>query len=378
MSKYPFEPVQRPPIWRDVPDVLWNDWRWQQQNRIRTLEQLRRVVTLTPEEVHAFEAASDRFKVAISPYYACLVASEAPGGPTRLQAVPQPGELVRDPSELNDPLAEEQHSPVPGLVHRYPDRALLYVTHHCAVYCRHCTRKRKVSRPEAGRALSAGDEPLEAALQYLRDHREVRDVILSGGDPLSLSDDRLVEIVEKVHALPHVEMIRLGTRNLVTLPQRVTPELVERLAAFAPIYIQTHFNHPRECTMEAAQACERWVRAGFPVSNQTVLLKGVNDDARVLTDLNHRLLQMRVRPYLLLQCDLAEGIKHFRTPVEKGIEIIDQMRGWTSGLAIPHFVVDTSPGGGKVALVPSYTQHRDGKTWVFRNYRGERVEYVDP
>jgi lysine 2,3-aminomutase len=277
-------------------------------------------------------------------------------------------------ADLEDPLAEERDMPTPGITHRYPDRVLFYTTHNCPVYCRHCTRKRKVADPTS----TAAKKQIEDSLAYIAGHPEVRDVVISGGDPLSLSDDRLDYILGRLRAIPHVEVFRLGTRNLVTLPQRVTDDFVRMLRAHHPVYVNTHFNHPKECTAEAFEAARRIADAGCPIGNQMVLLRGVNDDPAVVKALNHRLLLMRIRPYYIYQCDLAKGISHFRTPVEAGIRIIENLRGHTSGLAVPQLVIDAPHGGGKIPVNPNYVVRRDGKRWVLRNYAGKEYEYLEP
>jgi lysine 2,3-aminomutase len=264
--------------------------------------------------------------------------------------------------------------PVPGITHRYPDRVLFYTTHNCPVYCRHCTRKRKVSDP----STSAQTEQLENGLKYIENTKTIRDVIISGGDPLSLSDDRLEYIIARLRAMDHIEVIRLGSRNLVTLPFRLTDEFITRLKKYAPIHINTHFNHPKECTREAFDVAARLADAGFTLGNQSVLLKGVNDKPEIFKELVHKLMLMRIRPYYIYQCDLSQGISHFRTPVEKGIEIIEHLRGHTSGLCIPQFVVDAPGGGGKIPVNPQYVTAHDGKKWTFRNFRKQKFVYIEP
>jgi lysine 2,3-aminomutase len=283
-------------------------------------------------------------------------------------------ETVVSAVDLEDPLAEERDMPTPGITHRYPDRVLFYVTHNCPVYCRHCTRKRKVADPTS----AAAKKQIEDSLAYIANHPEVRDVVISGGDPLSLSDERLDYILGRLRSIPHVEMFRLGTRNVVTLPQRVTDDFVRMIREHHPVYVNTHFNHPKECTAEAFEAARRIADAGCPIGNQMVLLKGVNDDPKLVKELNHKLLLMRIRPYYIYQCDLARGIGHFRTPVEKGIEIIEALRGHTSGLAVPQFVIDAPNGGGKIPVNPQYVVGREGKRWILRNYAGKRYEYEEP
>ncbi len=368
-----FQPGSRGP-WRDVPDALWNDWHWQQRERVTRLEQLETVVHVTPDERRAVVETASEFQMAITPYYAALMDPDDPTCPVRLQSVPTMDETVVSSADLEDPLAEERDMPTPGITHRYPDRVLFYVTHNCPVYCRHCTRKRKVADPTS----AAAKRQIEDSLAYIEKHPEVRDVVVSGGDPLSLSDDRLDHILGRLRAIPHVEIFRLGTRNLVTLPMRVTDDFVRMLREHHPVFVNTHFNHPRECTAEAFEATRRIADAGCPIGNQMVLLKGVNDDPRLVKELNHKLLLMRVRPYYIYQCDLARGIGHFRTPVEKGIEIIEHLRGHTSGLAVPQFVIDAPHGGGKIPVNPQYVTGRDGKVWKLRNYAGKPYEYEEP
>ncbi|HYD40443.1 MAG TPA: KamA family radical SAM protein [Anaeromyxobacter sp.] len=367
-----FAPGPRGP-WHDVSDAQWNDWHWQQQRRITRLDQLEEVIRVSPDERRAIVETASEFHMGITPYYAALMDRDDPRCPIRLQAVPTLGERVLLPMDLEDPLAEERDMPVPGITHRYPDRVLLYTTHNCPVYCRHCTRKRKVSDPTS----AAAKRQIDAAIDYVARTPAIRDVVISGGDPLSLSDDRLDDILGRLRAIPHVEVLRLHTRNLATLPQRVTPDLVRAIRGHHPVYVNTHFNHPKECTAEAFDACARLADAGCALGNQMVLLKGVNDDPAIVRELNHRLLLMRVRPYYIYQCDLAQGISHFRTPIETGLTIVEALRGHTSGLAVPHFVVDAPGGGGKIALCPDAVVRRDGKRWVLRNYEGEEFEYVE-
>jgi lysine 2,3-aminomutase len=369
-----FHSAPRPDVWKDIPDDQWQKWAWQQQKRVKNFEQLEKVIQVTEDERNAFEKSHEMFNMAITPYYASLMDPHDPNCPIRLQSVPKGGELNFLDMELEDPLAEEKYMPVPGITHRYPDRVLFYTTHNCPVYCRHCTRKRKVSNPSS----SAANRQLEEGLAYIEKTKEVRDVIISGGDPLSNADNRLEYILSRLRAIDHLEVFRLGTRNLVTLPQRVTDEFAQMLKKYHPVFIHTHFNHPKECTKEAFDACARLADAGCVINNQMVLLKGVNDDPKIVMELNHKLLMMRVRPYYIFQCDMSQGISHFRTPIEKGIEIIESLRGWTSGMAVPHFVVDLPGGGGKVPILPEYVKKRDGKRWVFRNFQNKEFEYIEP
>src|SRR5512138_2666164 len=361
-------------IWRDVPDALWNDWHWQQRERVTRLDQLEQVVHVTADERRAAVETEAEFQMGITPYYAALMDPDDPACPIRLQSVPKMEETFVSANDLEDPLAEERDMPTPGITHRYPDRVLFYTTHNCPVYCRHCTRKRKVADPTS----AAAKRQIEDSLAYIAAHAEIRDVVISGGDPLSLSDERLDYILGRLRAIPHVEIFRLGTRNLVTLPQRVTDDFVHMLRAHHPVYVNTHFNHPKECTAEAFEAARRLADAGCVIGNQMVLLRGVNDDPKTVLELNHKLLLMRIRPYYIYQCDLAKGISHFRTPVEKGIEIIENLRGWTSGLAVPHFVIDAPDGGGKVPLLPNYVVRREGKLLHLRNYAHKPYVYLEP
>ncbi len=371
LSRFPPGPRS---IWKGVSESLWNDWHWQQRERVTRVAQLEKVIRLTPDERRAAIESQSEFRMSITPYYAALMDPEDPTCPIRLQAVPTMDELNIAAADLEDPLAEERDMPVPGVTHRYPDRVLFYTTHNCPVYCRHCTRKRKVADPSS----AAAKRQVDLGLDYIARHPEIRDVVISGGDPLSLSDERLDSILGRLRAMPHIEIFRLGTRNLVTLPQRITHDLVAMLRRHQPVYVNTHFNHPKECTAEAFEAARRLADAGCVIGNQMVLLKGVNDDPKIVMELNHKLLLMRIRPYYIYQCDLARGISHFRTPVETGIRIIEALRGHTSGLAVPHFVVDAPHGGGKIPLSPDYVIRHEGKTWVFRNYAGGEYTYEEP
>jgi len=361
-------------VWKEVPESQWNDWHWQQRERITGLEQLQKVIRVTDDERRACVETDAQFHMGITPYYAALMDPEDPQCPVRLQSVPTMGELFASPADLEDPLAEDRDMPVPGITHRYPDRVLFYTTHNCPVYCRHCTRKRKVADPTS----AAARKQVEDGLDYIALHREVRDVVISGGDPLSLSDDRLDYILGRLRGIPHVEIFRLGTRNLVTLPQRITDDLCLMLRQHQPVYVNTHFNHPKECTAEAFEATRKLADAGCVLGNQMVLLKGVNDDPKTVLELNHKLLMMRVRPYYIYQCDLAKGISHFRTPIETGRKIIRALRGHTSGLAVPYFVVDAPEGGGKIPVNPDYVVRHEGKKWVLRNFAGKEFTYYEP
>jgi lysine 2,3-aminomutase len=370
-SRFPYGPRS---IWKGVPGAQWDDWHWQQRERITSLEQLDRVIQLTDDERRAVVEADAQFHMGITPYYAALMDPQDPTCPVRLQSVPTMGELTYTAADLEDPLAEERDMPVPGITHRYPDRVLFYTTHNCPVYCRHCTRKRKVADPSS----AAARKQIEDSFAYIEHHTEIRDVVISGGDPLSLSDERLDYVLGRLRAIPHVEIFRLGTRNLVTLPQRITDDLVNMLRRHQPVYVNTHFNHPKECTGEAFDAARRLADAGCVIGNQMVLLKGINDDPRTVKELNHKLLMMRIRPYYIYQCDLARGISHFRTPIEAGRRIIRSLRGHTSGMAVPYFVVDAPSGGGKIPVNPDYVVRHEGKRWVLRNFAGKEFTYDEP
>lgn len=369
-----FKSHARPDIWKDTEDKDWNNWVWQQQKRIKSMDVLEKVINVDEDERSTFAQTHEQFNMGITPYYASLMDPNDPNCPIRMQSVPKKGELFVHPSDLEDPLAEERDMPVPGITHRYPDRVLFYTTHNCPVYCRHCTRKRKVADPSS----SAANKQLEDGLAYIEAHKEIRDVVISGGDPLSNSDDRLEYILSRLRAMDHIQVFRLGTRNLVTLPQRITDSFAQMLSKYHPLFIHTHFNHPKECTQEAFDACAKLANAGCVINNQMVLLKGINDDAKIVKELNHRLLMMRVRPYYIFQCDMSQGISHFRTPVEKGIEIIENLRGWTSGMAVPHYVIDAPGGGGKIPILPTYVKKREGKKWILRNFRNQEFEYNEP
>jgi lysine 2,3-aminomutase len=355
-------------------DPLDPNWRRQLRHRIATLEELERLLPLTAEERAGLEAAPRQFRVGITPYYFSLIDREHASCPVRMQVIPRAGELVVEPGERLDPLGEDAHRPVAAIFHRYPDRCLLLALDRCAIYCRHCNRRRLVGQEES--ALSKQD--LAEAVQYIRRTPAIRDVLISGGDPLTLSTERLEEIVAAVRAVPHVEVIRIGTRVPVVLPMRVDDELCAMLRRYHPLFINTHFNHPKELTPLARAACEKLADAGIPLGNQTVLLRGVNSSVRVLRTLFTELLRCRVRPYYLFQGDVAEGTGHLRTSVETAIALMEQIRGHISGLAVPHLVIDTPGGMGKVSIGPDYVVERRPDRWVLRNYEGKTVEYPQP
>jgi len=354
----------------------WNDWHWQNRNRFTTLAGLERFLHLSDDERAALRQHRGSLPLGITPYYASLLNPDDPADPLRRTVVPVSGEFVRMPGEADDPLGEDGHSPVPGLVHRYPDRVLFLVSNFCTTYCRYCTRSRMVGSKEAERAVTRSN--WEQALDYIAAHTEVRDVLLSGGDPLSLSDERLAYLLGALRRIPHVEFVRIGTKVPVVLPQRITPALVKLLRQFHPLWMSIHFLHPDEVTPEVAEACERLADAGIPLGSQTVLLKGVNDSVEVMKRLVHGLLKIRVRPYYLYQCDPISGSSHFRTPVSKGLEIIRGLRGHTTGYAVPHYVIDAPGGGGKIPLLPEYVAGRDGDDLLLVNYEGRMYRYPDP
>lgn len=360
-------------IYRDITEEKWNNWRWQLSNRINTVEEFERVIPLTDSERIAL-SSSGLFRVDITPYFVSLIDPDDPEDPIRKQVVPRETEMVPFTSMMEDSLAEDQHSPVPGLVHRYPDRVLMLVTTQCASYCRYCTRSRIVGNP----AATFSRTEFEMQIEYLKQTPQVRDVLLSGGDPLVLAPKILEEILKRLREIPHIEILRIGSRVPVFLPMRITQELTEMLQKYHPFWLNIHVNHPNEISAELAEACDRLTRAGIPLGNQAVLLRGVNDNIHIQRQLVHDLVRMRVRPYYLYQCDLVEGAGHFRTPVAKGIEIIEGLRGHTSGFAVPEFIVDAPGGGGKIPLSPNYLISMSDHKIVLRNYEGFITTYEEP
>jgi lysine 2,3-aminomutase len=352
----------------------WNDWRWQNRNRVRTLEELERIITLSADERAAIERHQGALPVGITPYYASLIDSQNTSQGLRRTVIPVLDEYETTAGENDDPLGEDSHSPVPGLVHRYPDRVLLLVTNFCSVYCRYCTRARMVG--SAGeRSVKKSD--IEASFDYIREHKEIRDVLISGGDPLSLDDEKLEYVLSTLRAIPHVEFIRIGSKQPIVQPMRITPALTRMLKRFHPLWMSLHFTHPDELTPEVIDACGRLADAGIPLGSQTVLLKGVNDNVETMTKLMHGLLKARVKPYYLYQCDPISGSAHFRTPVSKGVEIIRAMRGFTTGYAIPTFVVDAPNGGGKIPISPDYVVGYDNEELLLKSYDGDTYRYPD-
>ena len=359
--------------WPDVPADSWNDWKWQLKNRVTTLEQLESKITLTREERAGVLLSGNKLALGITPHFFNLIDPHDPNCPIRRQVVPRIEETVRSPLEMTDPCGEDSHMPVPGLVHRYPDRVLFLVTDRCASYCRYCTRSRVVS--------GVGEQELhtnfEEIYRYLEAHAEVRDVLLSGGDALLFSDEKLRGILRRLRSIPHIEFLRIGTRVPIFLPQRITPELCKTLQEFHPLWMSIHANHPRELTVEVRAGLERLANHGVPLGNQSVLLKGVNDDLEVMKALVHKLVMCRVRPYYLYQCDLIQGSEHLRASVAKGIEIIEGLRGHTTGYAVPQYVIDAPGGGGKVPINPGYILYHDHEKIVIRNYEGKIFEYPE-
>lgn len=370
----PASEAGRKALFPDATDAEWSDWRWHQRHAVRNLAQLEKYVPLTPDERAGVQETSSLFRIGISPYYLSLIDRDHPLCPVRMQAIPVRAEARIRPGELTDPLGEDKTRPEEAIVHKYPDRVLFLALDTCSVYCRHCTRRRITKGGEA----ELSKEQMRRGLEYIRRHPEVRDVLISGGDPFLLSEERLEELLAPLHEIPHVEMVRIGTRVPVCLPMRVTDSLARLLRRYAPVYVVTHFNHPKEVTPEAREACERLVDHGVPVENQAVLMRRLNSDARIIKELSHALLRIRVRPYYLHQMDVAEGCEHLRTPISKGMEIIQQMRGHTTGLAVPHLAVDLPGGGGKVTLQPEYVLERGPQQTVFRNYKGESYAYPEP
>jgi lysine 2,3-aminomutase len=352
----------------------WNDWRWQSRHRIRSLSQLERMLHLSDEEREALVQGGTMLPVGISPYYMSLLDADDPWQSLRRTVVPTLNEFVRTEGEADDPLGEDSHSPVPGLIHRYPDRVLLLPLDFCSTYCRYCTRSRVVGHGE----LMPQESRLNAAFDYLRRTPQIRDVLISGGDALALGEDRLEWILRNLRAIPNIEFIRIGTKMPAVLPQRITRGLCRMLRRYHPIWMSLHFIHPDECTPEAAQACARLADSGIPLGSQTVLLKHVNDNVETIRRLMHKLLLMRVRPYYLYQCDPISGSSHFRTPVAKGLEIIEALRGHTTGYAVPTYVIDAPGGGGKIPLQPDSVVGRDGDWILLRNYEGRDYRYHDP
>lgn len=362
------------PLFADVSAADWFDWHWQRRNVITDAKTLSKVLPLDETEKREIDETLTAFRMAITPYYAAVIDRTYRQCSVRLQAVPSAAELQDVAADMIDPLHEDEDSPTPGLTHRYPDRVLFQVTYVCSMYCRHCTRRRVVGSEDA----HLSRQHIDAGIEYIRQHPEIRDVLLSGGDPLVMSDDGIEYILRQLRAIEHVEIIRIGTRTPVVLPMRITDELVAMLRQYHPLYVNTHFNHPHEITEEARAACAKLADAGIPLGNQSVLLREVNDCIHIMRRLVHELLMIRVKPYYIYQCDLTKGIQHFRTSIAKGIEIIESLRGHTSGMAVPTFVVDAPGGGGKIPLQPNYLLSQSDIRYVLRNYEGVITTYTQP
>jgi lysine 2,3-aminomutase len=379
MERFPVGPHARAFRKRFYPEIetaQWNDWRWQARTRIRTLSELERIFVLSGDEREAVIRHQGSLPLGITPYYAGLMSRDDAMEPLRRTHIPVGDEYIKTPGEADDPLGEDGHSVVPGLVHRYPDRVLFLATGFCSTYCRYCTRSRMVG--EAGGDYTFSRPQWEDALNYIADHPEIRDVLISGGDPLTLSDERLDYLLGRLRAIKHVEFVRLGTKVPVVLPMRVTRALVRMLKKHHPLWMSLHFTHPAELTPEVTEACTRLADAGIPLGSQTVLLKGINDTVDALKPLFHGLLMRRVRPYYLYQCDPISGSAHFRTSVDKGLEIIRGLRGHTTGYAVPTYVIDAPGGGGKIPLIPDYVVGREGDDLILRNFEGNTYRYADP
>jgi lysine 2,3-aminomutase len=363
---------RRKELFGHITDEDWNNWRWQVKNRITTLEELKKYITLTEEEDDP--QILKEYRMAITPYYLSLIDPNDPFDPIRKQAIPTVHELERYCGDLEDPLHEDVDSPVPGLTHRYPDRVLFLITENCSMYCRHCTRRRFAGHHDK----APPKKQIDDCIDYIRKTTSIRDVLLSGGDALLRSDENIEDILKKLKDIPHVEMIRIGSRAPVTNPYRITPELCEMLKKYQPIWFNTHFNHSNEITEESTKACEMLADAGIPLGNQSVLLRGVNDCIHAMKKLVQGLVKIRVRPYYIYQCDLSIGLGHFRTSIAQGIEIIEGLRGHTTGLCVPTFVVDAPGGGGKIPVMPDYTISQGHKRVVLRNFEGVITTYEEP
>jgi len=361
-------------FFNNIPQTDWNDWKWQFRNRITSVEELIKYIPLSPQEQAQMHLVIKRYPFSVTPYYLSLINPDDPNDPIRKQAIPSFEEITMADMGEEDPLEEKRDSVVPGLVHRYPDRVLMVLTDICPMFCRHCTRKREWQHGGWVRT----EEEIERMLAYIRSNPKVRDVIISGGDVLTLATSKLESVIARLRQIEHLEIIRIGSRYPVVLPQRIDDELCEMLSKYGPIWFNTHFNHPNEVTQEAARACDKLLRAGVPVNNQTVLLRGINDSVETQLKLSHSLLKIKVRPYYLFQCDEVQGTEHLRTPVETGLKIIEGMRGYTSGLAVPTFVIDLPQGGGKVPLQPDYVLSRTPERLILRNYQGHIHTFRNP
>ena len=362
------------PLFKDVTDEQWNDWHWQVSHRLSTVDDIAKVVNLTEKERAEIEKVIGGFRVGITPYYASLMDPDDPTDPVRMQAVPTLLEMHRSPADDADPLHEDADSPAPGLTHRYPDRVLFLITDQCSMYCRHCTRRRLAGETDGARSR----EDIDACIAYIKKTPEVRDVLLSGGDALLVEDDTLEYIISELRKIDHVEIVRIGSRTPVVMPMRITDKLVNMLKKYHPIWLNTHFNHPQEITADAKEALRKLADAGVPLGNQSVLLRGINDDKSLMMDLVHELVLNRVRPYYIYICDLSVGIEHFRTTMAKGLEIMEGLRGHTSGYCVPTFVIDAPGGGGKTPVMPQYVISETPDKIILRNYEGVITTYTQP
>jgi len=362
-------------LYKDVNPLDWEDWHWQMKHRVSSKEELAQVIKLSSEEEEGLKKATGRLSLAITPYWLTLIDAEDPNCPLRRQAVPVKTEFLVSPHEMVDPCAEDRDSPAPHLVHRYPDRVLLLATEHCSMYCRHCTRRRLVGDHAQEETDQANR--FDAAIDYIKSNKKIRDVLISGGDPLILEDEILESIVKRIRDISHVEFLRIGTRVPVVLPQRITEKLVTMLKKYSPIWMSIHFNHPKEITKRSKIACDMLSESGIPLGSQTVLLKGINDRPYIMRKLMQELLQIRVRPYYIYQCDPVRGTQHFRTPVAAGINIMEKLRGHTSGYAVPTYVIDGPGGGGKIPVGPNYILSQAKGKYVLRNYKGKIYAYLE-
>ncbi|MCM8795985.1 MAG: lysine 2,3-aminomutase [Candidatus Omnitrophica bacterium] len=360
-------------LYKDVNPLDWEDWHWQLRHRITSKEELAQVVKLTPDEEEGIKKANGRLSMAITPYWLTLIDPEDANCPLRRQAIPVAQESIVSAHEMIDPLAEDRDTPAAYLVHRYPDRVLLLATEACAMYCRHCTRRRLVG----DRKESNSPSRFDAAIEYIKQNRKIRDVLISGGDPFILEDEEIENLLQKIRAISHVEFLRIGTRVPVTLPQRITQKLVTMLKKYSPLWVSIHFNHPKEITKRCKIACDMLADSGIPLGSQTVLLRGINDRPYIMKKLMHELLKIRVRPYYIYQCDPVRGTQHFRTPVAVGINIMEKLRGHTSGYAVPVYVIDAPGGGGKIPVGPNYVLSQAKGKYVLRNYRGKIYTYLE-
>jgi len=365
----------RKQFYPEISRSQWNDWHWQLRNRITHINHLQPIIALSQDEIQALTHHKDMLPFAITPYFASLLDRNNPSQALRRTVIPVTAEMMHTYGEAEDPLNEEADSPVPGVIHRYPDRVLFLVTEFCSTYCRYCTRSRVVGH---GNSSTLPEVQWEKAIHYIKGNSNIRDVLISGGDPLTLSDEKLEWLLTRLRRIPHVELLRIGTKAPVVLPQRITPSLVRLLKRYHPLWMSIHFTHPEELSPETKQACERLADAGIPLGSQTVLLKGINDDVHIMKRLFHGLLQIRVKPYYLYQCDPIVGSAHFRTPVEKGLDIIRGLRGHTTGYAVPTYVIDAPGGGGKIPLLPEYLIGREGEDLVLKNYEDQYYRYPDP